>query len=87
MGTGFTGTTSAATSDLTLDRLTPVADLQLGFRLRFLHDKLQFSAQFYNVLNQRYWYPDFFYDLTPTVEVAPNPAPGFNFFASVNYHF
>jgi iron complex outermembrane receptor protein len=86
-GTDFTGTTTARTSDLAFDRLSPVANLQLGFRLRFLKDKLQFSAQFYNVLNQQYYYPDFFYDLTPTIEMIPLPAPGFNFFASVGYHF
>jgi outer membrane receptor protein involved in Fe transport len=82
-----TGTASAKTSDITLDKLTPVANLQLGFRLRFLRDKLQFSGQFYNVLNQRYYYPDFFYDITPTVEMNPTPAPGFNFFANASYHF
>jgi outer membrane receptor protein involved in Fe transport len=86
-GSEFNSTTSAATSDLSFDRLTPVAELQLGFRLRFLKDKLQFSAQFYNVLNQHYYYPDNFTDLTPTIEMTPNPAPGFNFFANVSYHF
>jgi iron complex outermembrane receptor protein len=81
-------TTTAQTSDLTFDRLTPVADLQLGFRLRFLKDKLQFSGQFYNVLNQHYFYPDNFYDLTPAVEMMANPAPAaFSFFANVSYHF
>src|SRR5262249_2987818 len=35
-----TGSTSARLSDLTVDRLTPVAELQLGLRLRFLRDKL-----------------------------------------------
>ncbi len=86
-GTDFTGTTTARTSDLTFDRLTPVANLQLGFRFRFLKDKLQFSGQFYNVLNQHYYYPDNFSDLTPTIEMTPLPAPGFNFFASASYHF
>ncbi|MDB4968933.1 MAG: TonB-dependent receptor [Myxococcales bacterium] len=81
------GTTTGAYSDLTWDRLTPVANLQLGFRLRFLKDRVQFSGQFYNVLNQRYYYPDNFYDITPSVEMTPNPAPGFNFFASLSYHF
>jgi outer membrane receptor protein involved in Fe transport len=81
-------TTTAQTSNLTFDRLTPVADLQLGFRLRFLKDKLQFSGQFYNVLNQHYYYPDNFYDLTPTVEQIANPGPAaFNFFANLSYHF
>jgi outer membrane receptor for ferrienterochelin and colicin len=86
-GSDFTGTTTARTSDLTFDRLTPVADLQLGFRLRFLKDKLQFTGQFYNVLNQHYYYPDNFSDLTPTIEMTPLPAPGFNFFANASYHF
>jgi outer membrane receptor protein involved in Fe transport len=89
-GTGggdFTGTTTARTSDLSFDRLTPVANLQLGFRLRFLKDKLQVSGQFYNVLNQHWYYTDNFADLTPTIEMTPLPAPGFNFFASASYHF
>jgi outer membrane receptor protein involved in Fe transport len=80
-------TTAAATTDLTFDRLTPVALLQLGFRLRFLRGRLGITGQFYNVLNQRYYYPDPFYDLTPSVEYQPNPAPGFNFFAQASYHF
>ncbi|HEY2743567.1 MAG TPA: TonB-dependent receptor plug domain-containing protein [Polyangia bacterium] len=86
-GTQFTSTTSAQTTDLAFDRLTPVAQLQLGFRLRFLKDKLQFSGQFYNVLNQHFYYTDNFADLTPTVEITPLPAPGFNFFANLSYHF
>ena len=82
-----TPTTVARTTDLTFDRLTPVALLQLGFRLRFLKERLQFSGQFYNVLNQRYYSIDPFYDLTPTVELTPTPLPGFNFFASLSYRF
>jgi outer membrane receptor protein involved in Fe transport len=77
--------TQARTSDLTWDRLTPIANLPLGFRLRFFKEKLGVSGQFYNVLNQRYYYPDPFYDLTPSIEMTPVPAPGFSFFASVTY--
>jgi outer membrane receptor protein involved in Fe transport len=80
-------TTSARASDLTYDRLTPVANLQLGFRLRFLKEKLGISGQFYNVLNQRYYQVDPFYDLTPSVEQWAAPAPAFSFFAQVSYHF
>jgi iron complex outermembrane receptor protein len=80
-------TTTSSVADLTFDRLTPVALLQLGFRLRFFKEKLGVSVQFYNVLNQHYYYPDIFYDLTPTLEISPTAAPGFNFFARVNYHF
>jgi outer membrane receptor protein involved in Fe transport len=80
-------TTAAATTDLTFDHLTPIALLQLGFRVRLLRGKLGLTGQFYNVLNQRYYYPDPFYDLTPSVELQPNPAPGFSFFAQASYHF
>lgn len=80
-------TTTARSSDLTFDRLTPVALLQLGFRLRFLKEKLGISGQFYNVLNQRYWVPDPFNDLRPSIEMTPTPAAGFSFFASAAYHF
>jgi outer membrane receptor protein involved in Fe transport len=80
-------TTVGRTTDLAFDRLTPVALLQLGFRLRFLKEKLGITGQFYNVLNQRYWYADPFYDVTPSVELNPNPAPGFSFMASASYHF
>jgi outer membrane receptor protein involved in Fe transport len=83
---GFGSTTGARTSDLTFDRLTPVALLQLGFRLRFLQEKLGITGQFYNVLNQRYYSPDGFNDITPSVELTPTPMPGFSFFASVSYH-
>jgi outer membrane receptor protein involved in Fe transport len=83
----FVGTVTANTTDLGFDRLTPVANLQLGFRLRFLKDKLQFSGQFYNVLNQHWYYPDNFNDLTPGTEMTPLPAPGFNFYANLSYHF
>jgi outer membrane receptor protein involved in Fe transport len=82
---GVTATASA--SDLTFDRLTPVALLQLGVRLRLVHERLTLSCQLYNVLNQHYYYPDNFYDLTPTIEINPTPAPGFSFFARAGYRF
>jgi outer membrane receptor for ferrienterochelin and colicin len=78
-------TTVANTTDLSWDTLSPVALLQLGFRLRFFREKIAVSGQFYNVLNQRYWYFDALYDLTPSQDLAPTPAPGFSFFAAVTY--
>jgi outer membrane receptor protein involved in Fe transport len=80
-------TTGTRTTDLAFDRLTPVAMLQLGFRLRFLKEKLGISGQFYNVLNQRNYYIDPFNDLAPSVEQQATPAPGFSFFSQVSYHF
>jgi outer membrane receptor protein involved in Fe transport len=84
LGANYPGV-SARASDLTYDRLTPVALLQLGARLRLWHDRIIGSAQFYNVLNQHYYNPDVFFDQAPFVETQPNPAPGFSFFASITY--
>jgi iron complex outermembrane receptor protein len=85
---GTPATTIAATSAVTFDRLTPVADLQLGFRFHFFKNRLQVSGQFYNTFNQHYYFPDNFYDLVPTIEQMANPAPAaFNFFGNISYHF
>ena len=72
-------------SDVTIDRLPPVALLQLGVRGRFFRDHFDASVQVYNVLNQRYYYPDTFFDQAPTIEVRPNPGPAFSFFATLTY--
>lgn len=76
------GTTVATTSDLTFDRLPPYALLNAGLRARFLKERLWTSINFYNVLNQRYYYPDQFYSPIPT-ESSPTPAAGFSFFLQV----
>lgn len=67
-------------SDVTFDRLPPQANLNLGLRAHFYRNRLWSSINFYNVLNQRIYYPDVFNDVTPTLEVIPNPAPGWSFF-------
>ena len=77
------GTTVANFSDLTFDKLPPQAILNLGVRARFFKNRLWTSLNFYNVLNQRYYYPDPFYDLAPTLEVTPTPAPGWSAFFQV----
>jgi outer membrane cobalamin receptor len=78
-------TTSGPSSAVTFDRLSPVAVVQLGARLRLFHDRLAISAQFYNLLNQRYWLPDAPNQVRPQVESVPTPAPGFSFFGSITY--
>jgi outer membrane receptor protein involved in Fe transport len=77
------GTSIAPYSDLTFDKLPPQAILNLGARVKFLKNRLWSSINFYNVLNQRYFFPDPFYDLAPTVEISPTPAPGWSFFFQV----
>lgn len=79
--------TTAGPANIAFDRLSPVAMLQLGVRVRFLDDRLQASAQVYNALNQHFYWADNFYDLTPTLENTPNPGPGFNCFASISYRY
>jgi outer membrane receptor protein involved in Fe transport len=74
------GSTIANFSDLTFDRLPPQTILNLGARAHFFKNRLWASLNFYNVLNQRYYYPDPFYDLAPTLEVSPTPAPAWSTF-------
>lgn len=77
------GSQIATYSDLTFDRLPPQTVLNLGVRAKFLKNRLWTSLNFFNVLNQRYSYPDPFYDLAPTEEISPTPAPGWSFFFQV----
>lgn len=72
--------TSAGFADITFDRLPPQAQLNVGVRARFLKNRLWSSINFYNALNQRAYYPDPFYDVTPTLETTPVPTPGWSFF-------
>lgn len=77
------GSTIANFSDLTFDKLPPQAILNLGARAHFFKNRLWASLNFYNVLNQTYYYPDPFYDLAPTLEVSPTPAPGWSTFFQI----
>ena len=45
------------------------------------------GAQFYNVLNQTYYYPDVFFDQAPLLELRPTPAPMFSFFTSLTIRY
>ena len=51
------GSTIANFSDLTFDKLPPQAILNLGARAHFFKNRLWASLNFYNVLNQTYYYP------------------------------
>ena len=73
----------ARLTDFTFDRLPPVALMQVGARLRVWQERITISTQFYNVLNQNYYYPDVFFDQAPIIEMRPNPATSWSFFSSV----
>lgn len=70
-------------SDVTFDRLPPQAILNVGLRAHFFKNRLWSSFNVYNALNQKYYYPDPFYDIAPTLEVIPTPAPGMSFFFAI----
>jgi len=70
-------------SDMTMDHLPPVANWQLGLRLHGLwKDRLSFSANVYNALNQRWYYADQWNDFTARFEQLPNPAEAIAFFGN-----
>lgn len=77
------GTTIANFSDLAFDKLPPQAILNLGVRARFFKNRLWTSLNFYNVLNQNYYYPDPFYDMAPTLEVSAVPGQQWSAFFQV----
>ncbi|MFO0578659.1 MAG: TonB-dependent receptor [Polyangia bacterium] len=89
-GTPATATTTAMPetrvaqyADVAFDRIGPQAMLNLGMRTRMLKNRLWASLNFYNVLNVQGSYPDPFYDLAPTLEVATNPRPGWSMFFQI----
>jgi hypothetical protein len=68
------GSWVARYSDMVMDRLPPTADWQVGLRAYgFFKDRLWFDLNVYNVLNQRSYAPDTFYDWTARLEQRPNP--------------
>jgi len=68
------GSKVARMSDMAMDRLPPQAIWQVGLRAYgLLRDHLSVDASVYNVLNQRFFAPDQFYDWTARLEQQPNP--------------
>jgi outer membrane receptor protein involved in Fe transport len=78
---------TAAASNITLDRLPAIANWNLGMRWRNVVENVDLSAFVYNVLDQHWFFPDAFYALSPQLELQPYPGPGRNFFAKVAYRF
>jgi outer membrane receptor protein involved in Fe transport len=72
----------ARMSDMVWDRMPPVALLNAGLRLRIRAGKkpMEFSANFYNILDAKYWTSDVFQDLQADVEMQPGGGQRFHFF-------
>jgi len=79
----------ASVSDLALDRVPAIANWNLGLRWRSALgiDNLDLSAFAYNLLDQRYYSHDAFYDLSPQLELQPYPGAGRSFFAHARIHY
>jgi outer membrane receptor protein involved in Fe transport len=78
----------ARTSDLTLDRLPAVALWNVGLRWRSVRiPGLEIDGFIANVLDQRWYYPDAFYDLTPQLEISPYPGLGRSFMVRARRRF
>ena len=74
------GSTIANFSDLTFDKLPPQAILNLGARAHFFKNRLWASLNFYNVLNQTYYYPTRSMTLAPAAGSFTDAAPGWSTF-------
>jgi outer membrane receptor protein involved in Fe transport len=78
----------AAVSDVTIDRIPAAAIWNIGVRWRGLIEGLELSAYVYNVLDQTWFEPDDFHDLSPQLTGSqPYPGPGRSVFASVRHRF
>jgi hypothetical protein len=77
---------NVAATDLVMDRLPPIADLQLGMTYTPT-PKLTVRATVYNALVQHKYYPDAFLDYEPHLEYVANPAPSFRAYLSAMYQY
>jgi outer membrane receptor protein involved in Fe transport len=73
-------------SDVTLDKLPPIADLSLGVAWTPV-EKLLVRATVYNALMQHSYQPDVFFDYEPHAEYMPNPYEGLRAYLSAQYQY
>lgn len=73
-------------SEVVMDRLPPIADLELG--LTWLPtDKILVRATVFNALNGRFYQPDAFFDYEPHLEFMPNPYEDLRAYVSASYQY
>jgi len=82
--TGVGGPLRVASTDTTLDRLPPAADLSLGLTYTPT-DKLTVNGTVFNAFNARYYQPDPFFDYEPRLEYLPNPWEDWRVYVSATY--
>jgi len=83
---GITNPLTVAATDLTLDRLPPIAELSAGVTWTPISNML-IRATVYNALLQHSYQPDAFFDYEPHLEYLPNPSDGFRAYVSAMYQY
>jgi outer membrane receptor protein involved in Fe transport len=73
-------------TDMTLDRLPPIAELSLGLTWTPVQNLLV-RATVYNALLQHHYQPDPFFDYEPHLEYLPNPYEGIRAYLSAMYQY
>lgn len=82
--TGATGPLLSKSTDLTLDRLPPAADLSMGMTFTPTA-ALSIRGTVFNAFNSRYYQPDAFFDYEPRLEFLPNPWEDWRFYVTATY--
>jgi outer membrane receptor protein involved in Fe transport len=86
MGDDIINPVSVKATDMVMDLLPPIAELNLGVQYAPT-EKLAFRATVYNALLQHSYQPDVFFDYEPHLEYLPNPYEGFRAYFSAMYAY
>jgi outer membrane receptor protein involved in Fe transport len=73
-------------SETVIDRLPPIADLEVGVTWTPM-DKLLVRGTVFNALNGRYYQPDAYGDLEPHLEFLPSPYEDVRAYISATYQY
>jgi outer membrane receptor protein involved in Fe transport len=84
LGAGSTLVVNA--SEVVMDRLPPIADLELGVTW-MPTPKILLRGTVFNALNGRFYQPDAFFDYEPHLEFLPNPYEDFRAYVSAAYQY
>jgi outer membrane receptor protein involved in Fe transport len=77
---------SVSASEVVMDRLPPIADVEVGVTWMPMA-KLLVRATVFNALNGRFYHPDAFGDYEPHLEYLPNPSEDLRAYVSATYQY
>jgi len=84
LAAGSTLTVNA--SEVVMDRLPPIADLEVGLTW-IATPKILVRGTVFNTLNGRFYQPDAFFDYEPHLEFLPNPYEDLRAYVSATYQY